>query len=229
MASSVAHPGLLGVAPGARAGALPSGDPFVELRAAIARRDLPVSLAYDSAAWLQGLSARQPNKNVLSTHCQRNLPPALREFRVTRIWGALEPEQIDHLPVWSVPTLLAKMAAAPYYYRDWSNVMEWLAQAFERCDADRLKREIDGASDAARVRLAYLAHRADSQLIATSLIRSASTRALTYLGRRRERGRFVRDYNLVDSLLVPSAKPELFRTSLMRAQTAADLDCPHTR
>ena len=102
--------------------------------------------------------------------------------------------------------MLAKMAAAPSYYRDWSNVMEWLAQAFERCDADRLEREIAGASDAARVRLAYLAHRADFQLIASSLIRSAGTRARTYLGRRRERGRFVRGYNLVDSLLVPSAK-----------------------
>ena len=194
-------------APGARAGALSSGDPFVELRATLQRRDLPVALAYDSAAWLQGLSARQPHKHVLATYpSQKKLPPALSDFRVTRIWGVLEPEQKDNLPVWRVPTLLAKMAIEPHYFRDWPNVLEWLEEAFKRADAADLERELDDAPDTARVRLAYLADRADFKHLANELMHSARPRGLTYLGRDRTRSSFVRDYNLVDSLLVPSAK-----------------------
>jgi hypothetical protein len=194
-------------APGARAGALPSGDPFVELRATLQRRALPVALAYDSAAWLQGLSTRQPNKHVLATYpSQRKLPPALSDFRVTRLWGALEPDRKDSLPVWRVPTLLAMMAVEPHYYRDWPNVMEWLEEAFKRSDAADLERELDDAPNTARVRLAYLADRADFKHLADQLMQSARPHGVTYLGRDRTRARFVREYNLVDSLLVPSTK-----------------------
>jgi AbiEi antitoxin C-terminal domain len=194
-------------APAARAGALPSGDPFVELRATLQRRDLPVALAYDSAAWLQGLSTRQPHKHVLATYpSQKKLPPALSDFRVTRIWGALEPEYKKNLPVWRVPTLLAKMAIEPHYFRDWPNVMEWLEEAFKRADAADLERELDEAPETARVRLAYLANRANFKHLADELMQNTRPRGVTYLGRDRTRGRFVRDYNLVDSLLVPSVK-----------------------
>lgn len=194
-------------APGARAGALPSGDPFMELRATLQRRDLPVALAYDSAAWLQGLSTRQPHKHVLATcPSQKKLPPALSDFRVTRIWGALEPEVKDDLPVWRVPTLLAKMSIEPHYFRDWPNVLEWLEEAFKRADASDLELELDDAPHTARVRLAYLADRAGFNHLANELMHSARPRGLTYLGRDRARSRFVRDYNLVDSLLLPSAK-----------------------
>jgi AbiEi antitoxin C-terminal domain len=194
-------------APAARAGALPSGDPFIELRATLQRRELPVVLAYDSAAWLQGLSTRQPQKHVLATYpSQKKLPPALSDFRVTRVWGELKPEYRDNLPVWRVPTLLAKMAIEPHYFRDWANVMEWLAEAFKRADAFDLERELDDAPQTARVRLAYLADRADFTHLASELMRRTRPLGLTYLGRDPTRARFVRDYNLVDSLLVPSAK-----------------------
>lgn len=194
-------------APAARAGALPSGDPFVELRATLQRRSLPVALAYDSAAWLQGLSARQPHIQVLATYPgQRKLPPALSDFRITRIWGVLEPETKDHLPVWRVATLLSKMAIVPHFYRDWPNVMEWIEEAFKRADAADLERELDGAPDPARVRMAYLADRANLKHLAHDLMRKARPSGLVYLGRDRTRSRFVREYNLIDSLLVPSVK-----------------------
>lgn len=194
-------------APAARAGALPSGDPFVELRATLQRRSLPVALAYDSAAWLQGLSARQPRKQVLATHPgQRKLPPALSDFRIARIWGVLERERNDDLPVWRVATLLSKMAIVPHYYRDWPNVMEWIEEAFKRADAADLERELDGAPNPARVRLAYLADRAHFKHLANDLMQKARPSGLVYLGRDRMRSRFVREYNLVDSLLVPSVK-----------------------
>ena len=195
-------------APGARAGALPSGDPFLELRATLQRRALPVALAYDSAAWLQGLSARQPHKHVLATRpAQRKLPPALSDFRIARIWGALEAEQKDGLPVWRVATLLAKMATVPHHYRDWPNVMEWIEEAFGRADAADLEQELEGAPNPARIRLAYLADRAHVKDLAKDLMQKAHLDGgLVYLGRDRSRSRFVREYNLVDSLLLPSVK-----------------------
>lgn len=194
-------------APGARAGALTSGDPFIELRATLQRRKLSVALAFDSAAWLQGLSARQPQRQVLATYPQRKIPPALSDFRIARTWGVLEPEWKDNLPVWRVATLLAKMALIPHYYRDWPNVMEWLEEAFKRADAGDLERELDGAPDAARIRLAYLANRATFKHLAADLIQKARRdTGLVYLGRDRTRSRFIREYNLIDSLLVPSVK-----------------------
>ena len=194
-------------APGARAGALPSGDPFIELRATLQRRELPVALAYDSAAWLQGLSARQPQTQVLATYAKRKLPLALSDFRVTRIWGVLEPEWRDNLPVWRVATLLAKMAVVPHYYRDWPNVSEWLEEGFKRADAADLERELDGAPDPARIRLAYLADRANFKHLAQDLMKKARRDiGLVYLGRDRARSRFIKEYNLIDSLLVPSVK-----------------------
>ncbi|TAM76689.1 hypothetical protein EPN44_05060 [bacterium] len=194
-------------APGARAGAVPSGDPFIELRATLQRRSLHVALAYDSAAWLQGLSARQPMKQVLATYpSQRKLPRALSDFRVTRMWGVLEPEQKDNLPVWRVPTLLAKMAIVPHHYRDWPNVTEWLEEAFKRADGADLERELDDAPDPARVRLAYLADHANFKHLAQELMKKARPKGLVYLGRGRARSRFAREYNLIDSLLVPSVK-----------------------
>jgi hypothetical protein len=194
-------------APGARAGAIPSGDPFIELRATLQRRHLPIALAYDSAAWLQGLSARQPMKQVLATYpSQRKLPPALNHFRVTRTWSVLEPEQKSDLPVWRVPTLLAKMAIIPHHYRDWPNVMEWLEEAFKSADLADLERELHGAPDPARIRLAYLADRVNFKDVAQELIAKARPSGLVYLGRNRTRSHFVREYNLVDSLLIPSVK-----------------------
>jgi len=195
-------------APGARAGAQPSGDPFIELRATLQRRDLPVALAYDSAAWLQGLSARQPQKQVLATYPnQRKLPPALSDFRITRTWGVLELEWKNDLPVWRVATLLVKMAMVPHNYRDWPNVMEWLEEAFKRVDAADLERELENAAEPARRRLAYLADRANFKHVAKELMKGVrGDSGLVYLGRDRRRSRFVREYNLIDALLVPSAK-----------------------
>ena len=162
-----------------------------------------MALAHNSAAWLQGLSTREPQKHVLATYpSQRKLPPALRDFRVTRLWGAVEPEQKDHLPVWRVSTLLAMMATEPHYYRDWPNVMEWLEEAFKRADAAELEREMREAPNTARVRLAYLADRANFKDLAQNLMRGARTNGVTYLGRDRSRARFVRQYNLIDTLLV---------------------------
>lgn len=49
--------GVWEFAPGARAGAIGGGDPFIELRARLETRPLEASVAAESAAWLQGLAS----------------------------------------------------------------------------------------------------------------------------------------------------------------------------
>ena len=83
-------------APASRAGRIDSGDPFIELRATIHHKpDLPVAVAYESAAWLHGLTRRPPEKDVIAMPTEVDPPPALTEFRITRVWGQIDPIYID--------------------------------------------------------------------------------------------------------------------------------------
>src|SRR5262245_25077663 len=93
--------GVWEFAPGARAGALGSGDPFIELRATLLRRpELPVAIAGESAAWLQGLSGRPPGRHVIAAPPKLELPPALARFRTVRQLARLSYDEVDGLPVW---------------------------------------------------------------------------------------------------------------------------------
>src|SRR5579872_849366 len=130
-------------APAVRAGAFSGGDRLIELRATLRRRpELPLVLAYDSAAFLHGFGARIPNRHVLAVQGRRKIPSALSDFRVVRTVNVLNPVTIDGLPVWSVATLLVKIATAPHFFRDWPNAMEWLPEAFARVDIADLEQEL---------------------------------------------------------------------------------------
>jgi hypothetical protein len=183
-----------------------SNDPFIELRASLGRRQLNIALAYDSAAWLHGL-APEPSPHVLASYPFRGrMPPALSPFRITRTRIMVPVEERDGLPVWSTATLLAHIAITPHNFRGWENVMKWLTNAFAGVDPACLERELTSAPDTARVRLAYLASRAGDARIAQLLVSAVCSRGVTYLGPIDRPGRFVRAFNLVDSLL-PSPSP----------------------
>ena len=149
-------PGVWEFAPGARAGALRSGDPFIELRGRLATRPIEVAVAAESAAWLHGLSTRAPEPHVLAFPSGANVPKSLDEFRAVR-WSAVEPaDDNDDLPVWSVATLIAFLGARPDRYRDWPNVSEWLADAVRRVPTALLRLELDGQPRSAWARTSYL-------------------------------------------------------------------------
>lgn len=149
-------PGVWEFAPGARAGALRGGDPFIELRGRLATRPIEVAVAAESAAWLHGLSTRAPEPHVLAFPSGANVPKSLDEFRAVR-WSAVEPaDDNDDLPVWSVATLIAFLGARPDRYRDWPNVSEWLADAVRRVPTGPLRLELDGQPRSAWARTSYL-------------------------------------------------------------------------
>lgn len=149
-------PGVWEFAPGARAGAFGSGDPFIEIRARFATRPIDVAIAAESAAWLHGLSTRAPEPHVVGASTEVNVPKSLDHFRIVR-WLAEEPlDDHEGLPVWSVSTLIAFMGARPERYRDWPNVSEWIAVAAKRISVEALRNELADQPRSGWARTSYL-------------------------------------------------------------------------
>lgn len=187
-------------APAARAGAIGAGDPHIELRATLRKRpDLPVAVAGESAAWLHGLSARSPNRDVVGAPPGFRLPPALGDYRVARYRPKLDLEINNGLPLWRIPTLLVAMSHRPASYRDWPNVTEWLSQAAGKTTEADLRVELSEEPRSTWMRLAYLLDRGCQGDLARRLKRAApSGHGPYYLGSRDRRGRHESRYDVID-------------------------------
>lgn len=196
--------GVWEFAPAARAGAYSSGDPHIELRAALAKKPgLEAALAAESAAWAWGLSARPPTHHALAVPEGFRTPPALESYRIVRFEPALPPEERDGLPVLSVTSLVASMAIRPSSYRDWPNVTEWLPEAVPRIDAAGLAAELRCEARAAWMRASYLLWLGGDEAAAGELASEAPAGSGPfYFGPRTRPGRHVGRFQLVDSLLV---------------------------
>lgn len=195
--------GLWEFAPAARAGAIGSGDPFIELRATLLRRpELAVCVAGESAAWLHGLSGRPPGRHVIAASAKLELPPALDTFRAVRHSARLSPAMVDGLPVWRVASLLVQMAARPASYRDWPNVGDWLVDAVARIDTDDIEAELQGQKRSAWARATYLVDRGGRSDWARDVLADApGGTGPYYLGPRDRRGHFDARYDVIDSHL----------------------------
>lgn len=189
--------------PGARAGLISSGDPFIEVRATLKRRpSLSLAIAEESAAWLHGLSSRAPQTHTVSTPPGIAVPRSLGAFRSVHFSPRLDPVRIDGLPVWRRETLLVMMAVRPASFGDWNNALDWLGEAIDASDPEMIDRELTDQSTAVGVRLAYLFARADRSDHLTPYLRNvARPSGPVYLGPEREHGRYDSRFNVVDSLL----------------------------
>lgn len=195
--------GVWEFAPAARAGAIPSGDLFIELRATLSRRPgLAVVVAEESAAWLHGLSSRQPTRHVLAAPPRLELPPALDGFRVVREQAVLATVEVAGLPVWPIESLLVLIGARPASYRDWPNVGEWLAEAVGRIDEAAIGTELQRRKRATWSRVAYLISRGGREALGQSLLAGAPPgTGPFYLGPRDRRGTYDARYAVIDSAL----------------------------
>lgn len=190
-------------APGSRAGAFSSGDPFIELRATLARRpDFPAAAAYESAAWLQNLSDRSPERHVLSIPKSESVPHSLRDFRVTRIQPALGLVEIRGLPVWSLESLIVLIGARPTSFGDWPNLDSWFGGAAQRGDSEAIFSELAHRSRAAWMRTGYLLERSGNDRLAGRILDAAPPGSGPfYLGARGRPGRYSSKWQVMDSLL----------------------------
>jgi hypothetical protein len=192
-------------APASRAGRIGSGDPLIELRATLHHRpSFKVAVAYESAAWLHGFSRRHPAKEVLAIPSEITPPKPLKSYRITRMWGTLDPIWMDTLPVWRIETLIVLMAERPMAYRDWPTVMEWLADAVTRVDQSLLLEELNGRKIPTWARTGYILDRGNRRDIGDVLQTKVDfyRRGPFYLGRRSNLGKYEKRWDVIDSVLL---------------------------
>jgi len=195
-------------APASRAGRIGSGDPLIELRATLMHRpDLPVAIAYESAAWLHRFPRRPPEKEVIALPSRVLPPPALSEFRITRCWGRLGPLWLDELPTWRIETLLVLMGERPSAYRAWPTVLEWLPEAAQRADSDLILRELTDRRPPTWARTGYILEAGGRRDIASQVLDriSPSLQGPYYLGPRTAPGIFSSRWKVRNSILRHSA------------------------
>ncbi len=197
----LATKGVWEFAPAARAGAIGSGDPLIELRAVLARDpDAPYAVAAESAAYMLGLSARRPEPECASAPPDARSPKSLSAMRLVR-WKPSTPLLgREGLPVWAPVTLIAFMATRPAAYHDWPNAGDWLPRAVDDVGVDALARELEGRSTGSWARAGYLLHRAGAGERAAGLMTCAPRgKGPHYLGDRSVKGRYDREFDVVDS------------------------------
>lgn len=144
-------------APGARAGAHGSGDPFIELRAWLTTHDeAEFQVASHSAAWLHGWANHQSDPPDISAYPGTLIPRALRGFSVVR-WHSAQPAlDLSELPVWGADTLIAFMASRPTRFGGWTNASSWLPDAAKQATYDGLRNELADEPHSSWARAAYL-------------------------------------------------------------------------
>jgi hypothetical protein len=191
--------------PGARAGAYGSGDRLIELRAQLATKPgMTVALAMESAAVLNRLAQRVPEQEVVWLPARRDLPKALRGFRVVHIDLPEEAiDRIDRLPVWSVEALLVGVAAKPSGYRDLAGLAQWLPESGKRIDDKLLLACLRDANPSVKQRTIYLLELAGRLDLAEDFARLFPPAVPVWFGTARSGGRHDRLSRVLDAELAP--------------------------
>jgi hypothetical protein len=143
--------------PGAAAGPFPSGDPWLVLRAELARQPDAFHAGAHSAAWLYGYAQRAPNRHIVVTTSDRRVPQRIRHaYRVLTSQPAPAHAEIDSLPVPTRAELLAEIAQlAPRLALDAST--GWLRRLLEDVPPQEVARELQSRSVTTRARAGYIA------------------------------------------------------------------------
>lgn len=192
--------GVWEFSPGAHAGAISRGDPFLQLRAQLAtNRRLDVRIGLESAMWRHGLVDRAPEKHVLTVRDKKHAPAALRRtYRVTSFDAELRPAWIGDLPTEAPATLLVHFAVRPTDVRNWGLALDGLRALVEEADAADVHAEARKRTNATRARLAYLIAPFDPML-AESL--GVIDKGVVWFGPRGSVRRSDARWNVVDTVL----------------------------
>jgi hypothetical protein len=189
--------------PASRAGRYPSGDPWIELRALLARKpDTPVAVAFASAVWELGYSTHQPTRPTFAHPPGWRPPRSLDDARSVGYQWRLPLVQQNRLPLWQPATVVVAAADRPACQDDWANADEWLPETMRATTPGDVLTEAAGRGTATVARLCYLADwsgRHDIVEVLTPLI--PERLPVTFLGPREPRGRWIKRWKLYDSLL----------------------------
>lgn len=190
-------------APASRAGRYRSGDPYIELRALRAHKpDAPIAVAFESAVWELGFSRHQSTTAVVAHQPGWRPPRSLGDLKsVTYDWR-LPTWDKQGLPVWQAATAVVAAAHRPDVQGDWSNADDWLPETMRATTPDEVLTEAVERGVATLARLAYFAEWSGRHDIAEQIEQRLSRPlAVSFLGPRKPRGRWVNRWRLYDALL----------------------------
>jgi hypothetical protein len=176
--------------PGSRAGAIGSGDRFIEFRAHLAvHPDWPGVLAMESAASVLGLAQHLPDREVVSLPPSMSLPKALSEWRmVTAAMPAEGLDQHDHMPTWNLEGLIAGIALRPSGYQDLPGLAQWLPDAGSKLRKHELLACLVFAPESVWQRAAYLARVAGAEDVAAAIVNEHPPKHPVWFGATRNGG-----------------------------------------
>ncbi len=179
--------------PGARAGAIGSGDRFIEFRAKLAVDPTWSGvLAMESAATLHLLAQRIPESEVVALPEGVLFPKAfVGDWRYVHLdLGPAATESINGLPTWTTEALLAGIAARPASYQDIPGLVQWLPEAVTRVSVEKLIDLLTPMNSASRQRLAYLLSAGGSTAKCEAILEKFPPVQPTWIGPRIKGGRF---------------------------------------
>ena len=186
--------------PGAAAGPYPSGDPWLILRAELARRLARFHVGPNSAAWLLGYAQRSPNPHIVVTTPEVRIPRLLRAtYRVLATDPAPAHGTVDGLPVPTPPELFAEVAQlAPRLSLDAAR--GWLRRLLEDIDPSSVAQVLGDRGVATRARAGYLAEICGAEAHAVAIASLGPIgRGPFYTGPRREGGLFSARWRVYDT------------------------------
>jgi predicted transcriptional regulator of viral defense system len=150
--------GVWEFAPAAHAGPIGHGDPYLELRAALANHPLlDAAVCLTSALLAHGLTDRAPDRLEVAVKTRASIPEGLRRAtRVVVFDSNLAPERTSGVPVQRPGTVLVHVAARPADVRGWGAIADALPELVEMAAPADIDAELAGQPRSVRVRLAYL-------------------------------------------------------------------------
>lgn len=190
-------------APAARAGAIRSGDPWIELRALLEHDpSAPVAVGFESAVWELGYSTQQPTAPVLAHRRGWRPPRSLGGVRAITYEWRLPSGNSRGLPLWQPATVVVAAAHRPAAQGNWSNADDWLPETFRATTPDDVVTEARDRGTSTLARLGYMAEWSGRRDIAERVEALLPNRLpVSFLGDRTHRDRWIARWRVYDALL----------------------------
>jgi predicted transcriptional regulator of viral defense system len=197
--------GMYEFIPGAAAGVFPSGDPWLVLRAALARRPDAFHVGAVSAAWLRGYAQRRPPRHVVVTVPSIQVSQTLRAaFQVLRTQPAPAHDWIDGLPVPTAAELIVEVAQlAPRLTLD--TAQGWLRRAYADATPEDVVQALRGRRSATRARAGYFAEVCGADAHAHAIVAPGVGDGPYFTGPRTTKATFSARWRVYDSARVAAS------------------------
>jgi len=190
--------------PGSRAGAVASGDRFIEFRAYFAvHPEWSGVLAMESAATVLGLAQHLPSREVVALPTGA-APKALSQWRVVTVTiPEVGCEWRDHMPTWNLEGLIAGIAIRPSGYLDVPGLAQWLPAVGKNLRASALAECLNGRPGSVLQRAAYLARIAGADDVAGAVLSQRPPKHPIWFGATRSGGTYDPVVKVCDADLAP--------------------------